>query len=664
MNQSPLRCETDGARRERVRQEELNGIDYVEVDCAQTELTVYFLGPVPEWIEARHVRIEGGARERGIEVVGLRIEPSEDRGLDGAMIVRVDRPGDYSTYRLRILGRDGEGGPIDAPPADFDPRYVSAAFSFKASCGSDLDCAEAPACPPPAFAEPDVDYLAKDYAGFRRLMLDRLSLTLPDWCEPHAPDLMITLVELLAYVGDHLSYHQDTVGAEAFLETARKRISVARHARLVDYRLHEGCNARAWIAFEVSEPELVLDAADVAFVTAWPGRADAMLKAQDLGRDLPGPCVLFEPLLPPGTARFTLRSARNRIDFYDWGEEGCCLPAGSTRATLRDPGELPPPPQDKPEEGCYCPGREPPPDTRREIDDGRWHRLKLVPGEVLIFEERLGPRTGIAADADPSRRHAVRLTRATPALDPLTGTLLYEIEWCVEDALPFPLCLSATRDPPDCDPIRDVSVARGNVVLADAGCRLCEDLGEVPAKRVERRCEDDCDAAEIRSLAGRYRPRLSRGEPTFASPYAPVTPAGGGCRGASASAALSQDPRACFPELTLTERSADGPGHVWRARRDLLASGAGDRHFVVEMDEDRVAWLRFGDGVNGRAPEAGQSFRAFYRVGSAISGNVAAEAVRQIVFRNDYPDGVAIAVRNPLPARGGTPPEPPERAKL
>ncbi|HEX8448864.1 MAG TPA: hypothetical protein VF652_04670, partial [Allosphingosinicella sp.] len=47
-----------------------------------------------------------------------------------------------------------------------------------------------------------------------------------------------------------------------------------------------------------------------------------------------------------------------------------------------------------------------------------------------------------------------------------------------------------------------------------------------------------------------------------------------------------------------------------------------------------------------------------------ISGNVAAEAVRQIVFRNDYPDGVAIAVRNPLPARGGTPPEPPERAKL
>jgi predicted phage baseplate assembly protein len=34
------------------------------------------------------------------------------------------------------------------------------------------------------------------------------------------------------------------------------------------------------------------------------------------------------------------------------------------------------------------------------------------------------------------------------------------------------------------------------------------------------------------------------------------------------------------------------------------------------------------------------------------------------VFRNNYPDGVAIAARNPLPAQGGTRPEPVERAKL
>ena len=61
------------------------------------------------------------------------------------------------------------------------------------------------------------------------------------------PDIGITLVELLAYVGDYLSYYQDAVATEAYLETARQRISVRRHARLVDYVFSEGCNARAWV---------------------------------------------------------------------------------------------------------------------------------------------------------------------------------------------------------------------------------------------------------------------------------------------------------------------------------------------------------------------------------------------------------------------------------
>ncbi|HEX8572901.1 MAG TPA: hypothetical protein VF759_09130 [Allosphingosinicella sp.] len=662
----PLCCASDSARRERARSAALNGIDHVEVDCSQTELRVNFLGRAPEWIEPRYVRIEGGVRERDIKVRGLRIERGEDEGLDDVMIVRVDRPGDFSTYRLCILGRDAQGRPAEEAPADFDPRYACAAFSFKASCPSDVDCAEPPDCPPQAFAEPDIDYLAKDYSSFRRLMLDRLSLTLPDWCERHSPDMMLTLVELLAYVGDQLSYHQDAVGAEAFLETARRRISVKRHARLVGYHLHEGCNARAWIVLDVSEPELSIDPADIVFITAWPGRPQPMLKAHELGRDLPGPSVAFEPLLPKGQSRLTLRSARNEIHFHDWDEEECCLPAGATRATLRDPGTIPPPEEGKDEKECYCPGREPPPDLRDEIGEGRWHRLGLSAGDVLVFEERVGPRTGVAADADPSRRHAVRLTRADPSLDPLSGTLLWEVEWCVEDSLPFALCLSSRRDPPNCDPLRDVSVVRGNVVLADSGSSFDDDLGEVPTKRVDRRCEEDCEAAEERSVAGRYRPRVRRLDPTFAAPYAPAIPAEGGCRGASATAALLQEPDRCLPAVTLTSRLADGSGpeRIWRPVRDLLGSGGEDGHFVVEMDDERVAWLRFGDGVNGRAPEAGESFRAAYRSGTGPGGNVAAGAIRQIVFRNNYPDGAAIAVRNPLPAQGGTRPEEVARAKL
>ncbi|UCC61655.1 MAG: putative baseplate assembly protein, partial [Anaerolineae bacterium] len=99
---------------------------------------------------------------------------------------------------------------------------------------------------------PEIDYLAKDYESFRRLMLDRLSQLVPDWREQSPADLGHAVVEVLAYAADYLSYYQDAVATEAYLGTARLRRSVRRHARLLDYHLHEGCNARAWVQFQVS----------------------------------------------------------------------------------------------------------------------------------------------------------------------------------------------------------------------------------------------------------------------------------------------------------------------------------------------------------------------------------------------------------------------------
>ena len=75
-------------------------------------------------------------------------------------------------------------------------------------------------------------------------MLDRLSLLAPGWTERSTPDVGIALVELLAYVADELSYRQDAVATEAYLQTGAPRTSLRRHARLVDYVVHEGANAR------------------------------------------------------------------------------------------------------------------------------------------------------------------------------------------------------------------------------------------------------------------------------------------------------------------------------------------------------------------------------------------------------------------------------------
>ena len=96
-------------------------------------------------------------------------------------------------------------------------------------------------------ARPIIDYLAKDYESFRQLMLDRLASTVPSWTERHAADFGMTMVETLAFAADRLSYRQDAVATEAYIGTARQRRSLRRHGRLIDYTLHEGCNARAWV---------------------------------------------------------------------------------------------------------------------------------------------------------------------------------------------------------------------------------------------------------------------------------------------------------------------------------------------------------------------------------------------------------------------------------
>ena len=125
-------------------------------------------------------------------------------------------------------------------------------FSFKINCPSPFDCKPVQDCPPDAPEKIEINYLAKDYPEFPRVILDRLSLLMPDWRERNPADLGIVLTELFAYTGDYLSYQQDAIGTEAYLGTARTRTSVRRHARLVDYRVHDGSNSRVWVQIRVS----------------------------------------------------------------------------------------------------------------------------------------------------------------------------------------------------------------------------------------------------------------------------------------------------------------------------------------------------------------------------------------------------------------------------
>src|SRR5437879_215777 len=340
---SPELCRDQQDRRRDIRkhtdssgERDLNGIDYLEVDEKQTRLSVYFIGKAPADISKNNIRIDGGIRIRNIQVKGIQECPTTDPRADGCVQIEVDRPGDFSTYTLRLVNIDARGRPGNEPLTGFDQRYAQLDFSFKASCPTDLDCAPLDACPPPTLDEPEINYLGKDYNSFRQLILDRLSLIMPNWKERHIPDIGITLVELLAYVGDYLSYYQDAVATEAYLETARQRISVRRHAKLVDYQMHEGCNARAWVCVEVDDEHSPGNFEDVYCISSNDPTLAPVLSSDDL-RDLPFSAYeVFEPIVENPKQPLRFYPAHNSISLYTWNDRECCLPRGATSATLKD----------------------------------------------------------------------------------------------------------------------------------------------------------------------------------------------------------------------------------------------------------------------------------------------------------------------------------------
>jgi hypothetical protein len=620
-------------RRLRVAEDHItiNGIRYLEVldqeaiplnSPRQRTLLVRCIKEVPAGLNAENVIITGGVRITPVQVEWARraseagalaeaglINPEEEvyfSNLDEpeqVLLVRTNLAGDYSTYRLRLALSPTS----DEPPADFDPILSEVSFSFTVECPSDFDCAPGQDCPPDQFEQPVINYLAKDYASFRRVLLDRLSVIIPDWRERSPADMYLTLVELLAYRADYLSYYQDAVATEAYLGTAHHRTSLRRHARLLDYPMHEGCNARTWVCIEVDpggDGQVIharhpLTGAPARLSTRLSGESVLSSTEFERLRERQSP-VIFELMHD-----LVLYSAHNEMRLYTWGDEACCLPKGATQAVLLDD------PAD---------------------------RLRLRPGDVVIFEEQIDPATGRRENADPSHRHPVRLTRVQPEAiqngdgtrspgpllnDELLGESIVEIEWDAADRLPFAVCVSERLDD---ILITDISTVRGNVVLADHGFTRSDEHLPLPQNGFRR-----------------YRPHLQEKQVTYRARYSHNQ-----ARTQPAAVMLQQSSQQALPEVILA-----GGGETWTPQFDLLGSDRFATEFAAEVDDDGRLTLRFGDGVYGRQPDRSTELVATYRVGSGSAGNLGAESLRHLV--GEVSD--VIRVRNPLPAVGGVPPE-------
>ena len=668
------------------------GLDFVEVTRDQSpdrfRLRLHFLSAAPAGLTASHlvIRSPQGLLDSGLGVESVR-RLQEAPGCD-ELTLRIHDPAraerlarDPSDYQLELVGLE-----------NVDPFFSAAPFRFDGEPGGAAALSHSVAAERPG---QEFDYLAKDYASFRRLMLERLSARVPEWTERNAADLGVAIVEVLAYVADYLSYTQDAVATEAYLDTARRRSSVRRHLRLVGHHLHEGCNARVWTQIQI-------DRAAGKGAIEVPEGTRLLTRAAGLPAAIPFPSTDYDAAVAQGSLLFeTLHRARlypahNRMALYAWGADDYTLPEGATSVAL---------------EGSF-------PDLKR--------------GDVLILEAAL-PHAG---GSEP-RRHAARLCASPrPGRDPLTGQAITEVELFEQDALPFPLpvavptteepkrmkirprepngylaagSVSATLDGvfPDLEtgdvviferplgpdeaaavtihevslsapcrfeldprdrrdvtviefedhpfaarwpaqattavgPVHGRAVARGNILLADHGETIHEQLPEVPA-------------------GGRWEPVLGRTDLTRRVPYDHRE-----ARGGSAASALRQAPRLALPALELIPRRGQRQGNpptseAWRPRADLLDSHRFGRHVVVETESDGQARLRFGDGVLGYRPVAGARLEAVYRVGNGPGGSLGPGALAHVVVQGPMPIS---RVWNPMASEGGELPEPLDRARL
>jgi hypothetical protein len=627
----------------------LNGIDFVEYErrplaLHQHVLVVTFLKPLPDPPHSDPdgaygltlpanlglVIIQGGTR-----IVNIR---SLEASLVGDRLeIAVSEEGDFSTYLLALGWSLQPDGTFQQQIPALDVQFSIVPINFKAGCPTDFDCRELTICPPDQPAEPIIDYLAKDYASFRRLLIDLIPQLNPGWIERNPSDLGIALLELLAFEGDNLSYFQDAVANEAYLDTARQRASAKKHARLVDYPMHDGRNAWAFVHFEVGS------GGEITLGTKILSRVTAPLRNQSA---IPG-VVIPEADVPPATFdsdpalaqvrvfetafRITVSQNNNTIFLHTWGNLECCLPKGARTAYLYS------------------------------LDDGPGERQAsmpdLVAGDFLLLEEVMGPKTGAKADADPTNRQVVQIEEVKQMLagDPAyrnrltqdgelqvfqsgdTPLPLLRVTWRRVDALKFPLCLSARI--PGRNPLINISVARGNMVLADHGRTIEEQFvpkTPVPADKIFR------FRLRIGPLTMQCQPDTVKYNLTTARIVTPRTD-------------LTCAVRKTKPAIALLIDFPGGSRQLWEPVPDLLSSPESAPHFTVEVDNDGRPMVRFGDDEYGKRPVGATAFSAVYRIGNGRAGNVGAEALAHAVQPTVAPLWPAIQrIRNPLAAQDGT----------
>jgi hypothetical protein len=587
-----------------------NGIDYVEIASRdQRLLRVHFLTTVPvapaAGADPLSVDITGGETIPTVTVVPASLAWSVDTDARPLLTLYVAAPGDFSTYTLTITGS----------PA-LDPYFDSIAFSFKANCTSEYDCATpAPGCPEDEAEPVAINYLAKDFSGFIQALSDFSALRYPNWVERSEADIGVVLMEALSALADELSYYQDRVAAEASITTATQRVSLVRHARLVDY---EPAAARA------ATTQLQLE-------VAGPGLLPAGLRCSALGAD--GTQIPFEvgDGLISGTGPYQVNPAWNaqgsggidgwNLAPYWWDESQQCLVAGATTLWLLE------------------------------------HGHELAPGVQLLID------TVDPTGANAPIRELVTIATATETEDPVFSVAVTEL------TLAAPTTLDHDLSQTHC---------AGNIVPAIHGARMTETFVIPAYPRPDTPPEAPGPPAAVVRTGANWTPssQVPQYLYTLAAPQISWTALPPSDDDGNASVAL--EPQILLSSASpggASSAASGGTGtQAWTWQTWLLDSAADD--FVFTLTPERysnvggageVAWfeydgegvtIRFGDGTCGLIPEQGTVYTVTYLAGGGSIGNVPAGTIISLDPVQPAPAGspaapAVTASTNPFPATGG-----------
>jgi hypothetical protein len=577
-------------------------------------------------------RVRAGAAAGQVQVMSTPSPPLAITIPDNTKpIVRiiVSPIGDYSTYTLGVSASA-------VPGSLFDPLFSEIRFKFRPGCFNN-NCAPEwdPALPP--FDEPVIDYQAKDYNSFRQTMIAAMSQRVPEWEATSEADLDMVIAELFSVAADELSDYQDRVMNEAYLASSRKRVSIARHSRLMDYHIHQGSQASTWLALEIGHD----GAGQKSFqlkpgLRVWTGAIEEKTTVDFLSK--------YE-------STQVVHQYLNSMMLYSWPSTSgsdtiTTLKAGSTRADLKLYQRLYPGDSLAPIEIT----------TQAAADEIR-DLIRTGRVRQLLIQEHLNPKTGFHPGRNPAKRQLVRLipSGAESVHDPITNQWMVRVRWDKRDALQQDYCFHV-----DC-PANEPGLAQGEVEFVSLfHGNLIEVFHGLQQKTIFREEGEQLSNNPLAPLEFHYE-RTRFGEPARWGVI---------CRLPEVALAYMQTkPGGLVPPVSTLKIEVLAPGaavDTWDEVPSFIhsddSSENGD-HFVVETDENRRSVIRFGNGRNGRELPDGSVVTCTYQHGLPLEGNVGYDRIVNfdpVTVKTD-PAAPALTLRrcwNPFDVRNGVDREP------